>query len=51
MEKPREQVRIELDEVPQSELGDDQEPKADAKDLEVSELESRITPVQVGTFF
>lgn len=51
MEKDKESVRIELAEEPRHEQSDDQEPKAQPTDLEVSELEARIAPVQIGTFF
>ncbi len=50
MEKPREQVPIDLTEVPQPERTEKPEPKVEAKDLEVSELEPRIAPT-VGSFF
>ena len=45
MEKPREQVRIELNEVTQSEHADKQESKLETHDLDVSELEPRVAPV------
>lgn len=51
MEKDRETIRVELVEEQRPEQAKDQEPKAHSKDLEVSELEPRIAPVQVGTFF
>ena len=50
MEKPREQVPIDLTELTQPERIEKPEPKVEAKDLEISELESRIAPV-IGNFF
>lgn len=51
MEKNKDSLRIELAQEQRPEQADDKEPKVQPKDLEVSELESRIAPVQVGTFF
>ena len=51
MKKPQDSVRIDLTETKQSEHAEQPEPKHETKDLEVSELEPRIAPVQPGNFF
>ena len=51
MKKHQDSTRIDLIEPQQPKQPDKHEPKDDAQDLELSELESRIAPLQVGTFF
>lgn len=51
MKKDQDSARIDLTETQQPKQHDEHEPQDDAKDLELSELESRIAPLQVGTFF